>query len=237
MSTQGVLTTITNGPALLLVFDDGDPSAYDEGFAYMKEHGIKGTAYAIGNSVAGKYYMFNTLYNAGWDIANHTQTHANLTTLTQAQVQAELTNCQATLEGFGFTRASKQVAYPGGSYNATVLAAMAATNMLTGRSTLLGTDHYIPIADVYELSCDVVFGNTTTLQDAYDWVDDVITKGKIGIGLFHKLVASPSTLIEWGISDFQDLIDYIVSQNIPVLTISELYTLNDTGSVDVRLPY
>lgn len=227
--------TVDSVPVLLINFDDNGDSVHDEAFACMRAYGFCSTFYFIGSSVAGKMSRLQPLYDFGWDIANHTQTGASLSGLTQPQMEAELTNCVTSLEGNGLVGAAYHVAYPGGYFDATVLAAMAATNMLTGRGCLLGTDMYFPISDLYELSVDLIFGSTVTLQQGKDWVDDVVAEQRIGIGLFHHLVAAPALPTEWGISDFHELMAYIAGVGIPVITITDLYEINGGGSVNVNM--
>jgi hypothetical protein len=112
-----------NKPAAVLCFDDGQLSTYTKAYPYMKSKSMVGTAYAIADEI-GLYPTVMTsiqlieMYNDGWD-TNHTNTHTVLTTLTQAQVETELTVCKGVLDGLGLTRASSHVAYPGGAANAT----------------------------------------------------------------------------------------------------------------------
>ena len=43
---------------------------------------------------------------------------------------------------------------------------------------------------------------------------------------FHDLVVSPSANTEWAIDDFSDLMDYIASKDVAVLTFSEVWELS-----------
>ena len=71
-------------PKMVLTFDDGYTSVYTTAFPIMQQYGIKGTVY-INTALVGTPGRLNlqqlqTLYNAGWTIANHTPNHTNLIT-------------------------------------------------------------------------------------------------------------------------------------------------------------
>lgn len=55
----------------------------------------------------------------GWELMSHTETHPQLATLTEAEVEAELKNSKETLESM-FNVKVKSIAYPNGSENAMV---------------------------------------------------------------------------------------------------------------------
>lgn len=233
-----VSMSISSGPAILLAFDDNGATVWTEAAAYMRAHNMKGTFYVIGSSVAGLAGQLGDMYGYGWDVANHSWDGSDMSGLTQGQVETQLTDCKTAIDALGHTRASSHVAYPGGvgETDAEVLAAMAATGMLTGRTTLRGVDESIPLADLYNINCDINLGVSTSLATAQAWVDDVISKGKIGISLGHHLVAVPSLETQWAIADFCALVDYIVAAGVPVITISQLYSLH-SGQITVSMPY
>lgn len=229
------------GAAVLIAFDDARPSVYSEAFAYMNARGVRGTVY-VPSSLADTdgfctWDQLEEMYAAGWDLGNHTSDHTNLTTLTQAEAETRLADCKTALDGRGFTRASAHVAYPNGGVNATVLAAMTAQNMLTGREDSEGA-MFLPWGEYHLLPTRMV-ANTTTLAVAQGWVTTAITRGEVVIITFHSLVASPSAATEWYIDRFRSLIDTVVSKSklgtaYPI-TISELHALRTAGA-SVRVP-
>ena len=226
-------------PALVITFDDWSPTVYTIAYDYMNARHAKGTFYVTTDQVDGvnriSLAQLTEMNNAGWDIANHTDDHTDLTTVAQVVAQAHLADAKTALDGWGFTRASNHVAYPGGAYNDTVVAAMVAENMLTGRTVVNDRYPVLPFDQPYRIELGQSFGNTLTLAAAKTWLDGVVSRDEIGIALFHSLVVAPANLSEWGIDDFKAFIDYAVSLNIPIITISELYALQ-SGSVMVRMP-
>ena len=80
------------------------------------------------------------LYAAGWDVGNHSDSSAQLTSMTLAEAKASLIDCASYLENNGMPRAARQVAYVDGQYNDTVLQAMHDTGMQSGTTiTALST--------------------------------------------------------------------------------------------------
>lgn len=219
---------MANTPAVLVQWDDGLATSYTEGFGYMQVKKIKGTTFSNSPS-AMNTTLLAEMYAAGWDVGNHSETHVSLTTLTEAQQQLSLTNCKNYLDGLGFTRASRHVAYPGGYYNADTLTAMASTGMLTGRHITTGQGTVPEMAAAWhELSCFAIWP-TTTLAAAKAYVDDLIANKKIGSILFHSVVNFNPVANQWITSDFQRLMDYINQRQLVSLTISQLYGLASAG--------
>jgi peptidoglycan/xylan/chitin deacetylase (PgdA/CDA1 family) len=224
--------TSDNTPAVMFTFDDNAESINTKAFAYLQPKRIPATAYAIGNLVSGAVITrFNTLYNAGWDIGNHSNTHTDFTTLTQAQIETELTDCKAVLDSNGWTRASDHVAYPYGSNNATSNLAMTATSMKTGR-IVGGLYNMLEYSTLYKLFC-VNMASTVSLATAKGYIDTAISTGRVLTLLFHGIVDSGASGDQWNLADFQALVDYVRSNQVQCLTISEYYRLL-SGSITVR---
>jgi peptidoglycan/xylan/chitin deacetylase (PgdA/CDA1 family) len=193
----------------------------------MESKGIKGTAYIITGQTDQAGYMTQAhlleMDAAGWSIANHTRDHTDLVNASQAQAEAALTNGGDDLISYGVPNAARHVAYPNGSRDAESDAAMTATGMLTGR-LYSGNNFDHTAATLYQLG---TFGptNTTTLGDIQGRVNDAVANGTVCIIGFHAIVETPSVSTEWSIANFQALIDWLVAQNIPCLTIGQIYDL------------
>jgi len=223
-------------PQVLFTFDDNRSSDYDYVFSYMDDLGLRGTLYVNGSTVDGDSATtleeVTEMYDAGWAVANHTYNHIELTTLsTQAEMEEEIRLNSEWLKTNGFTRAWDHFAYPNGSYNTTVLAAVAAQNMKTARSVISGAAAYQPISkglfNPYTLKI-MNMKDTTTLQAAKDKIDDAILTGTAMIFMFHRIVdGEPESEIQWPKDDFEALIDYAKTkqdqQQISIVTIDELY--------------
>lgn len=215
----------TRKPAVLISFDDGISSAYTQGFKIMHDRGLVGTMYMIGNILGSSgvsLVQLREMERAGWAIANHSYTHTDFTTLNQANVQAELTNCKNALDAAGFTENSSHVGYPFGTRNATTMLAMQAVNMMTGRM-VDGNPMAIEYTDPYNISCKK-HDNTVSLATSKGYIDNAIALNKVVGLLFHNILQSAGA-DTWSVSDFTALMDYILSKNIQCLNVGEFYKL------------
>ena len=217
--------------AIVITFDDIWETAYTQGYASMKPLGIRGSGYIITDRVGTAGYcalaQLSEMYGNGWNMANHTKDHTDLTGLTQGQQQTEFTAAETALQGWGFTEATKYVAYPSGLFDNTTKAAMTAEGMRTGRS-VRNQAEALMLSHPFELkswSC----GNTVTLANRQTTIGNAITRGEVAQMHFHKLVASASDGTEWAIADFQTLMSYIYTKwkegLIYPITLDDLYKL------------
>ncbi len=223
-------------PAVLMTFDDCYSTVYSVAYAYMKSKSIKGSYYVIpgiiGQNLQCTASQIQEMYADGWDIGTHGS--VNLTTLTQAQAEAEITANKNALDALGVSRATSHVAYPYSAGNETVYAAMAALGMLTGR---LGSNGSVPNATIMDAkyriySCASLSGDVLTLAAMQAIIDKIAeANGRIGVIYGHNF-ATPGGVNTWTAADFCALIDYIISKNITFLTISQFYALQ-SGAIKI----
>jgi len=213
-------------PRCIITFDDGRISQYSTAFSYMESKGVKGVIYAIHDRAGTDGYcteaQFAEMYAAGWDIANHTYSHEGTAGGTYAKWVSELSQCQQWLDSLGFTKSSRHVAYPGGVYNSDTLQAMNDTGMLTGRTVknrLQYTNLRSDIDEQYLLS-PVYIMNTMTVSTVKAYIDSAIDAGVAAILCFHAIETVSTKDIEYPTADFQEIIDYVVSKRLPVVTMS-----------------
>ena len=161
------------------------------------------------------------MYADGWDIANHSWDHADLTTLTQQEVQNELTSARDWLVANQMPRGASDVAYPYAAYNSTVAAAMAETGMNSGRVVETGSDP-LPLVDPYRVRCCEPRGGDLAWAKAR--VDDAVSRGSLVVFDFHNIwdTVVPGAVGEFATSDFRALIDYIATQPIAVVRMSDV---------------
>lgn len=81
-------------PLLTVTFDDGWESAYSSALPTLEEHCIDTTQYILGNHFSEKDYLSEdqvfSFQKFGHEIASHTMTHPNLTTLSESNLFWEL---------------------------------------------------------------------------------------------------------------------------------------------------
>jgi len=207
---------INNNPIsrCLLVFDDGAISQYTVAYPYMSARDIVGNIGCVSSfpgSTGMTLAQFQEVYAAGWGILNHSTTHPSFGTLTAPQVITEYETCRDYLVDNGMSRGAKHFLYPGGYHAGIVLAAMAQTDAITGRSygnpPMLQScppDNFLDLT-TYNIQ------KTTALTTVIGWIDTAILTGNTVILTLHQILASPSNAADWSVANFQGLIDYLVS--------------------------
>jgi peptidoglycan/xylan/chitin deacetylase (PgdA/CDA1 family) len=232
--TAGVLGT----PAAFISFDDDYASVYTLAYPIMRAHNIRGTIYTISTTVGDVGRMTTAqlaeLHAAGWDIANHSDNSTNLTTYSQADAQTHIAACKTYLDGLGLTRASAHLAYPSGGYNATVKAAATAAGILTGRATAETGPEYeiLPFEDNLAIDPYTSLNATRTEATVESKITQAIAKGGILAAYGHEIVAAAPAGEQWLDTDLAALCNFIATNNLPCVTISELYRLM-SGAVSV----
>jgi peptidoglycan/xylan/chitin deacetylase (PgdA/CDA1 family) len=112
---------------VLITFDDGYRGVYTHAEPVLARLGLHATAYVITSRISGPDPSFLTwrqlekLEGVGVEIGSHTISHADLTTLSDAQALAELVGARRALEQH-LGHPVQWLSYPGGSENAHVVA-------------------------------------------------------------------------------------------------------------------
>lgn len=217
-------------PKVIITFDDGNASDYLKAFAYMEPLELKGVLFVSGENVGLlnqiTLVQMQEMYAAGWDMGNHSYSHVDLTTLTSAEVVEELQNDIDYLTDNGMPRAARFLAVPFSNYNNETLEAYATAGLIAARTGMNRLQNNT-VADPYQLSRREIV-ETTSLETAQGYIDEVIVKGGIYIFNFHDIQETPDPeSTDWGTADFQAWIDYLAlkqQQNyLDVVTISEWY--------------
>ena len=214
-------------PSALISFDDWKLSVYSKAYDYMKTKSAVGTFYVNSGSVDGVGYVtheqLQEMYAAGWCIGNHTRSHTTLTGITQEEAETALNDCRVDLDAWGITTGN-HVAYPGGFSDETVRAALAAQSMLTGRA------NWNPVTPVVVSENMYTFGtifpaSTTSLATVQGYIDNAYNDNRIIALGFHEIVDGTPETNEWKTSDFQAMIDYLVSLHFSFITAKDYYDL------------
>jgi peptidoglycan-N-acetylglucosamine deacetylase len=123
-ASAGAASNCSNG-YVALTFDDGpNASTTTLLLGVLKTAGVRATLFNIGQNVAANPTLVAAEQAAGMWIGNHTYTHADLNSLSQAAIQSELTSTQQAIVAAGGT-APTIFRPPYGNHNATVDAVVA----------------------------------------------------------------------------------------------------------------
>jgi peptidoglycan/xylan/chitin deacetylase (PgdA/CDA1 family) len=233
-SFDGLTSGVVAQPAVLFTFDNGLASLYTQAFSFMQSHNVRGTGYVVtdwaGTSGYASWAQLLGMNNAGWTIGNQTKANGDLTTLSLASQLAALSDARAVLNINGILNAD-YVAYPGGKYNTDTLTAMTNLGMRTGQN-LLAFNNVSPLGSPFEISSRLI-SKTTTLSTAESWVDAAKSRQEILVINIQGLSTAPGAN-DWYIARFQSLVNYCISQGIPIITMDDLYRLQ-SGSITIPL--
>lgn len=117
-----------NNGLVSLTFDDAWKSIYTNGLPILSAHHTLSTQYILTGKIDSDLLYMSTadvtaFKTAGHQIASHTVTHSDLTTLAYNDLMAELTNSKSYLESH-FGSPIQDFASPYGAYNSTTIAAI-----------------------------------------------------------------------------------------------------------------
>jgi peptidoglycan/xylan/chitin deacetylase (PgdA/CDA1 family) len=106
---------------VLITFDDGNADTAKVAYPIMREYGFTGTLFVIGQAVDKDGMVssedLRTLSVAGWDIGNHTFTHAHLPELPSDRQIEELGKTEQVLLQILDQKHSRYFSYPIGAYD------------------------------------------------------------------------------------------------------------------------
>lgn len=214
--------SILKNGAVVFTFDDGKDNIFTNAMPALDKYGFPATIYAITNNVGTAGYMtlaqLRTLRDKGWIIGSHTVSHAHLYSITAGEMATELTNSQTYLLSNGFAPGHKHLAYPFGENNAAV---REKTRSLysTGLSTI---EKYFPegVANPFMLPRKQInatlFPNVTPLLTV---LDSIKANNSLLIVYCHNILDSAG---DWTIAQFQQIVDYVATLGLDVLTIDDV---------------
>lgn len=216
-------------PKVIVTFDDGNATDYTEAFSYMETKGLKGVCFVPGENVglAGQITLsqMQEMYAAGWDMGNHSYSHVDLTTLTQAEAQSELEQDIQYLVSNGMPRGARFLGWPYSEFNDATIAAAQDAGILAARTGIAGvTAHDNPPKLLMTRREGT---NLLSVATMTGYVDEVIEKGGVLIFNFHDIIDPADDLTDVLPANFQAVIDYLKLKQdqgvLDVVTMSEWY--------------
>lgn len=105
-----------------LTFDDGPQlSVGNQIMDCLAQYGGRATFFLVGDRVASRASEVQRMVAEGHEVANHTMNHKYLQSLGAAEIQAQVNQCNDTIQAACGVRPTL-MRLPGGNHNATVLA-------------------------------------------------------------------------------------------------------------------
>jgi peptidoglycan/xylan/chitin deacetylase (PgdA/CDA1 family) len=194
-------------------YDDDNTSDYSVVFPLFQSKGVKGTCFIISSHIvegSDEHLHYLEMQEAGWEIASHTKTHPNLTTLGSDDLVEELDGSKYDLETLGFV--IRTIAYPGGAQNSMVRQ-YAARDYEAARIVT----HYGHIPKTNSYALPGYEADDDSLLDTYKgYIDQAAANGLWTIFFQHMVTAADAVMLD-------ALIDYIQARGIPIVTMAEGY--------------
>jgi len=228
--TAKALLPSFNRGLVTVTMDDTWESQYANGLPSMIAHSVKGTVFTVTSFVDSDPTRMTTtnlqaFQSAGSEIGSHQVDHVDPTTLTPAQLNAQLADSKVWLEArFG---PIYDYASPFGTYNATTIAAI--QQYYLSQRTVDDGFNSISNFDQYTLKVKHLF-NTSTPADVAGWLAQAKTDKTWLILVFHQI--DPDTSLEpYGVTptDFDSMMQNIQSSGVPSVTSKQ--------ALDEVLPY
>jgi peptidoglycan/xylan/chitin deacetylase (PgdA/CDA1 family) len=236
-----IVTLDDSKPAISRImfdFDNGLSSVHSVAYPILAAAGFRASTGVISGLVGtsmghetGTYSLMSEaqlaeLYAAGWDLNNHTKDHNRLNE-TYALNLDRIGTCQTWLEDRGFTRGSRHLVFPSGSFAATTFTAMADLGVLSGRtwvSSIFRYDGYAayPINSLGTCPMSDAYATVAEIKAA---IDTAISIGGSISMCGHAVVAEYGTDYDMLTANFQAIVDHVKSKGsaVEVVTRSEFY--------------
>lgn len=196
-----------NGPVIALTFDDGPyPKVTGHILDVLEKNGVCATFFVLGSRIEGREDVLTRMEELGCEIGNHSFSHADLTRLSRADCQRELSDTDAEIRRVTGHEASV-VRPPYGYYNKAVRSA-------AGRPLILWT----------------VDTNDWRGKAPGEIADYVIQQAKEGsVILMHDQQTQTADAMEM-------IIPTLIDEGFRFVTISELIRLTGGQCKGVMLP-
>lgn len=196
-----------NGPVIALTFDDGPyPKVTGHILNVLEKNGVCATFFVLGSRIEGHEDMLTRMDELGCEIGNHSFSHADLTRLSKADCQRELSDTDAEIRRVTGHEASV-VRPPYGYYNKAVRSA-------AGRPLILWT----------------VDTNDWRGKAPGEIADYVIQQAKEGsVILMHDQQTQTADAMEM-------IIPTLIDEGFRFVTVSELIRLTGGQCKGVMLP-
>lgn len=222
--------------AVVFSFDDANDTIFNYAFPALQKYRARGTFYIDTSLVdtAGQVTAANlqTLNAAGWSICNHSDNSDQLTGgFTAEQITTKLLAAASALDGWGVGDNKLHMSYPGTTWNETVLTGARAAGILTARRGPITTDTPAiePNGDnLLLIPTDTTIQSDMSVSALVTRINAAVAGKKIAVFYSHNISSDISP------TNFEAVIAYCRSINIPIVTIEDIYA-SISGPVRVRM--
>jgi len=204
------------GPVISLSFDDGNLNQYTAAWPLMKARGVVGTFYVITDFISSSSKMnwsdLIDLQKNGNEIGSHGVTHSRFTELTEVEIRDECSLSKDILESYGCV--VNNFAYPYGLSNETI-DEIVNEYYRSGRYGGGLMDLPVTTFHIHHNGWD------WSLDQYKEVVDNAYSTKKWAVLNFHNIGGDITGGAWITAEDFAELLDYIISKGIEILTVNQ----------------
>ena len=191
-----------------------------QAFTIMERMKIRGTVFIDVKEISNKGFISSAqlgdLNAAGWDIGGHNM--GILTKYSAEDLSKNLNDTSKYLKERNF-QGSNLYALPNGGRNSSIIQELSKNfNFIFNIDGMSNNQNHLVKTNINRHSID----KHTSLALAKKWIDDAMTNNEWVIINFHTFSDTWEKEEDWTIEDFKSLMEYVISSNIPVMTISEV---------------
>lgn len=264
-----VVTDNASKGGVVLCFDDAKDGVYDYAFRRIEAYGSNACVGVISGSIGNNNFMtlaeLQELYDAGWDLTNHTFDGSSFAGLTKAQALEQIQDGKQYLLNNGFYRGSNVLIWTGNVGYPTNKTDWYGSDLAAPYTKMIrGTSFHYPESDVIG-GTPAMGGASPWTRDRWDqiphigiystdanetWVgsyqttvNNIITNGGVAVLYMHDVrdedITNPGSVdIELGL--LEDMLAWLKAQeiagNLKVITFTEWYAIaNKNGGAEVFL--
>lgn len=214
--------------AVTIMFDDAEDNTFTAAKPLMDRYQLPGVSAAPSGFVGAAGYMTAAqlldLQTAGWEVVSHSINHTDMTLMSGAEVDHELSASKQALQSLGLN--IDNFAVPFGAYNAEIMA-RSANHYHSTRAFERG-DNPIGLFP-FEVKVRQVL-NTTTVSEVEDWLATASNNKRWTILSFHRIASAgvdqyytPTELLE-------RYLGAVVASGLPVVTYEQGLRLFDADT-------
>ena len=220
------------GPKIAIRWDDGHESLYPFVMNLFALNNLPAMSLIVTNKVGEPDYLtwqhLSEMKSKGWEIGSHSETHANLTAVSDDQLLEELRGSKKTLEDHGYRVSS--FAWPFGAKNSKTKAL--ANTLYKYEMEFPGYGYNLPAYNDAGLSALSIEYNTS-LGEIVDKVEAIKNKSALGILTLHNVLKNDEEAYRWGVTQsfLINLIDYLACAGVPIINLEDMSALPRTDLI------
>jgi len=210
-------------PVVSLTFDDGWRSVYSEGLPLLNKYDMPSTQYLISDKLNTEKYMTDGMVDdfieQGSEVASHTVSHSDLTSLSVAALKGELRDSQAELRQKFGENVADDFASPYGKYNNEVITEIDASYE-SHRSTDVGFNDKKSF-NPYNIRVQNVKAATTP-DMVQAWVNEAKRTDSWLVLVYHQVIEDTSAAdYSVTLEDFETQLSMVKQSGVEIKTVEQ----------------